>query len=566
MAGPSSSRADVRGGAGGETSFEGQADPVFGMPIKATDPEPPAVLAKLVRYLQARAFNMPDIFQKKPAFSEVSALRRRLAIEKASISLTSYAKDPHVVAEVLKQYLAALPEPVFTFAAYNSFVLVLTVVDAIDRISLLRVLLYSLPPGFQATALLLLDLLHRLHRDVLIDADKLAAIFGPCFLRPDQQLAFMTQDHLACCALLQLVIEHTDLIINPDSSKIAELAFAAPGKHQIPIPRFNAIARSVKQGVVVPSAELPPLYPQPTEPSAPPSPLPEGVVDELDPSPAEQPAEQDDELESVPYAEPSSSDLHTAGDDPEPQTVDDPEPHMVDHPELLPSELDDSMLSEDQFQPSAEPGTAAEPDTEEPETIDPETVEPDTIEPDTIEPDTIDPDTIEPDTVDIETGETSELPLSPPTQPAPHFSPASSSSSSSYHPLQDGNTVAILSCLSRVGDSVRAGCDPSRAISISKQLRDAKKVLVRTLNEVLGLEDDQLTHVHLVGEDVISGLDTGSNLGALLRVIFEALNEIASIIHQMDCVLSTDQVTQDAREEVFRCWHEVIALISDCAT
>jgi len=42
------------------------------------------------------------------------------------VQLSSYTKNPHVVAGLMKMYLARLPQPLLTFGLYDSFLAVLS--------------------------------------------------------------------------------------------------------------------------------------------------------------------------------------------------------------------------------------------------------------------------------------------------------------------------------------------------------------------------------------------------------------------------------------------------------
>jgi RhoGAP domain len=258
-------------------------DGVFGRRIDRHSREPPAVLAKLVRYLQARALNIGDLFEVKPPQQEVANVRRRIVLDRGGIQLSSYTKDPHVVAELLKQYLAALPEPILSYECYDSFVNVSTLARKSDRLSLLRMLVMALPEGYQSTATLIFGLLHRIsyvppdHPGMrTVSSARLAAIFGPCFLRPAHQLPYMASDGAVVCELVQLLIDNCDEVLVKGSSASSSLTNAAEQEdtvrqcaYRMPIARFNAVAKARLAGKHADVATLPPLFDKQQAPPTP---------------------------------------------------------------------------------------------------------------------------------------------------------------------------------------------------------------------------------------------------------------------------------------------------------
>ena len=81
--------------------------------------------------------------------------------DKESAQFSNYAKSPDVVADLFKLYLDALPEPVFTFDAYDGFLLASELVDRAALLLYLRHLLASLPPAYRSMAKQVVGLLSR---------------------------------------------------------------------------------------------------------------------------------------------------------------------------------------------------------------------------------------------------------------------------------------------------------------------------------------------------------------------------------------------------------------------
>lgn len=133
-----------------------------------------------------------------------------------SLQLTSYTKEPLVIAELLKQFLASLPEPLLTFQLYDSFLLTQTIQAPSDRVWAYRFLLAYLPPGFRASVKLVLTLLFSLSRNSEInrmDAGYLAQVFGYYMLRPDEELYYMRDDSALINEIVALLIHEYENVL-----------------------------------------------------------------------------------------------------------------------------------------------------------------------------------------------------------------------------------------------------------------------------------------------------------------------------------------------------------------
>lgn len=115
-----------------------------------------------------------------------------------------------MVAELLRLFLASLPEPLLTFHLYDSFLLTQTVQSPADRVWAYRFLLAYLPPGFRASVKQLLTLLFNLSRNCEengMDPHTLACVFGPYFLKPEDELYYMKDDAPLVVQIVALLIQ-----------------------------------------------------------------------------------------------------------------------------------------------------------------------------------------------------------------------------------------------------------------------------------------------------------------------------------------------------------------------
>eukprot|EP01133_Synstelium_polycarpum_P019559 gene19559-23430_t len=207
-----------------------------GAPIVPTSVQPPPILAKFVRYLLAKGTTTEHIFRAHPELdSEVAIVRKNLLkdinlgdIE--ALQLSSFTNNTHVVAELTRAYLYALPEPLFSYHLYDSFLLTHTILSQQDRIWAYRYLLAYLPPGFQAAIKNLLGLLSRVHQNcssTKMDANALATVFAPVFLRPEEDMYYMRADRATIEEIVALWIEEFDNVSKPPTPATTKITTSA---------------------------------------------------------------------------------------------------------------------------------------------------------------------------------------------------------------------------------------------------------------------------------------------------------------------------------------------------
>lgn len=197
---------------------------VFGQPLDPESGNAPGALLKLIQYLQKRGKNTPGLYRKpvEEIAKEVDALRKGIMLEKDHLQVASYTNSPFTAAEVMRQLLAALPDPLLTCDLYDSFLIALTFTELEDRLDYWRLLLAALPPGFKATTEKTLSLLHLLHTHSTGQfpangnyAQNLGPIFAPVFLRPRALGPHMAHDAKLAAEVTQNLIEHMPSLFDP---------------------------------------------------------------------------------------------------------------------------------------------------------------------------------------------------------------------------------------------------------------------------------------------------------------------------------------------------------------
>ncbi|KAK5578616.1 hypothetical protein RB653_008288 [Dictyostelium firmibasis] len=198
-----------------------------GRPIDPNTEFGSSILNKFSKYLLNKGFNTDGIFKHHPELeNEIQNVKKNL-IKDLSIgdmeqaSLSTLTQNPLVIGELMKQYLAKLPEPLFSYQLYDSFLLTHSILSPTDRIWAYRFLLLYLPVGFRGAIKSVLGLLTKIHQcseSSKMNSESLAKIFSPVFLRPEEDMYYMKSDQSTLEEIVKLWIEEFDLISKPPTN------------------------------------------------------------------------------------------------------------------------------------------------------------------------------------------------------------------------------------------------------------------------------------------------------------------------------------------------------------
>lgn len=153
--------------------------------------------------------------------NEFKTLLKRLREEtlEHSQELLEHTKHVQVVAQLLLEFLKDLPEPLLTYANYDSFIMSLCIKEKARRTKYCTTLLNTTPPHHVALATQLLTLLHRLvgNRSINgLSSDLLAPLFAPHFLRPKKITPYMKDDEKLILNVMGSLIDEYDLLFSGD--------------------------------------------------------------------------------------------------------------------------------------------------------------------------------------------------------------------------------------------------------------------------------------------------------------------------------------------------------------
>eukprot|EP00727_Mastigamoeba_balamuthi_P001950 m51a1_g11752 putative protein (1175) ;mRNA; r:193755-198658 len=190
----------------GQTLFHAPLDPVV---------DPPPVIALLCAHLRKHVERSPSLFA--PADPAAASAAADLFIAKyrdipalAQADLDAELRDPCAAGEVLRAYLASLPEPLLSHALYDSFV-VAAGFAAPDRAVVCRLLVAHLNRGYRSAVSHVLSLLHAaLAAGAGLRA--LASAFASVLLRPAEQLFYMKDDAGVVLGTVEFLISEFDAV------------------------------------------------------------------------------------------------------------------------------------------------------------------------------------------------------------------------------------------------------------------------------------------------------------------------------------------------------------------
>ncbi|KAL6080590.1 hypothetical protein QOT17_000232 [Balamuthia mandrillaris] len=243
-----------------------------GSAIPPEGPTPP-LLQKLCRFLTSKGTRTPGLFGDNVEAShkeELEFVKKKINFDKDNSDISSFTQNPLVAAEVLRQYLFALPEPLLTFDLYDSFLITLTMVEREDRMACLQALTASLPLGYRKANKEVLTLFNAIHKAKAtdgLDSAKLASIFGPVFLRPAQVIYYMADDVSRVGEVLQLLIEEAPIITTAHALTKAHSSSTSIKRHistmqtiaSRPRIRSASKAKRPQQPLQTPSSSKPPV-------------------------------------------------------------------------------------------------------------------------------------------------------------------------------------------------------------------------------------------------------------------------------------------------------------------
>jgi len=164
------------------------------------------VLVSCINYLDEKGLNVKGLFGALPSMVAVNNLKERFD-QGENVDLND-CSDPVIISALLKLYLRDLPEPLLTYALYDSFI---SIADSSDQ-SRLKDLILALPIPNQIVLQILIFFLGRVldHKAKNgVDISNLVYAFAPIFLkRNDENVDLMMRELPKIQTVVKLIIEN----------------------------------------------------------------------------------------------------------------------------------------------------------------------------------------------------------------------------------------------------------------------------------------------------------------------------------------------------------------------
>ncbi|EGG23324.1 RhoGAP domain-containing protein [Cavenderia fasciculata] len=238
-----------------------KAQPIFGAPLEDVVSRPdnpgeiPQLFEKGLAYLEKRALLVEGIFRLSGANSQIKSLKNCFdAGEEVDLN---DCEDVHTVAGLLKLYLRELPEPLFPFETYSSFIEISKGdVPKQQKIDSVKLLVSLLPAPNRALFRHLFRFLEKVYANAGVNkmnAVNLSIVFAPNLLKDkDNNVMNVVADAQYVNHVVQLIIENsfdslfmmltscmnqqqtTNSELKPLESQIAGHTEETPGSENLP--------------------------------------------------------------------------------------------------------------------------------------------------------------------------------------------------------------------------------------------------------------------------------------------------------------------------------------------
>jgi len=180
----------------------------------------PNIIYHISKNIRENGLNEEGIFRIPGSNTQLQQLKKLYNEGKISSKedLMTKVEDIHTQASLLKLFIRELPDPLFTFTLYDSFVKSHMAKDKVVRVGSLKVLLGQLPLAHYS----LLKFLAELLRDISslshinkMTSSNLAIIFGPTVMRPQTEDGVkMIEDARHVNGVFLLIIDEYDYLFN----------------------------------------------------------------------------------------------------------------------------------------------------------------------------------------------------------------------------------------------------------------------------------------------------------------------------------------------------------------
>ncbi|RIA88874.1 hypothetical protein C1645_739054 [Glomus cerebriforme] len=183
----------------------------------------PYVVQKCIKAVEIRGMDYEGIYRKVGGALQVRAIISAFEKgEEIDLDDPDLINDISAVTSVFKQYLRELPNPLFTYELYSSFLDLVHMPNNEEKIEKFRELLLQLPKVNYATIKYLIEHLYRVKQfeaENLMTAKNLSLVFGPTLFRgPDPSSEILDMNFKN--AAVEYIIEHANSLFLDNGERI----------------------------------------------------------------------------------------------------------------------------------------------------------------------------------------------------------------------------------------------------------------------------------------------------------------------------------------------------------
>ncbi|CAL8304191.1 unnamed protein product [Lota lota] len=174
----------------------------------------PSFVEKCIRAVERRGLDIDGIYRVSGNLAIIQKLRYKADHEELDLEDGQW-EDVHVITGALKLFFRELPEPLFPFSHFNSFIAAIRSSDYNAKVSYMRDLVKSLPLPNHDTMQLLFGHLHRVIKygnDNRMTVQNVAIVFGPTLLRPEVESANIAMHMVFQNQIVELILNQYETI------------------------------------------------------------------------------------------------------------------------------------------------------------------------------------------------------------------------------------------------------------------------------------------------------------------------------------------------------------------
>ncbi|XP_071757976.2 rho GTPase-activating protein 27 [Centroberyx gerrardi] len=176
----------------------------------------PRFVEKCIRAVEKRGLDIDGIYRVSGNLAVIQKLRFKADHEELDLEDGQW-EDIHVITGALKLFFRELPEPLFPYSHFNSFIAAIRSVDYNAKVSYMRDLVNSLPPPNHDTMELLFGHLRKVigyGDDNRMTVQNVAIVFGPTLLRPEMESANITMHMVFQNQIVELILNEYEHIFH----------------------------------------------------------------------------------------------------------------------------------------------------------------------------------------------------------------------------------------------------------------------------------------------------------------------------------------------------------------